>query len=72
MPPGQINRQRARRTAPARPDAVAGAEVEVFARVRRIPGIDKIHAAIGWRPVIELDQTLDEVIAETRAQLAQA
>ena len=39
---------------------------------RRIPGIDKIHAAIGWRPVIELDQTLDEVIAETRAQLAQA
>ncbi len=39
---------------------------------RRIPGIDKIHAAIGWRPAIELDQTLDEVIAETRAQLAQA
>lgn len=39
---------------------------------RRIPGIDKIYAAIGWRPAIELDQTLDEVIAETRAQLAQA
>jgi UDP-glucose 4-epimerase len=36
---------------------------------RRIPGIDKIKAAIGWQPVIDLDQTLDEVIAETRAQL---
>ena len=39
---------------------------------RRIPGIDKIYAAIGWRPSIELDQTLDEVIAETRAQLGAA
>ena len=39
---------------------------------RRIPGIDKINAAIGWRPGIELDQTLDEVIAETRAQLGSA
>jgi len=39
---------------------------------RRIPGIDKIKAAIGWQPVIDLDQTLDEVIAETRAQARSA
>ena len=39
---------------------------------RRIPGIDKITAAIGWQPGIGLDQTLDEVIAETRAQIRPA
>ena len=30
---------------------------------RRVPGIDKIKAAIGWAPTIKLDETLDEVIA---------
>ncbi len=39
---------------------------------RRIPGIDKITSAIGWQPGIGLDQTLDEVIAETRAQIRPA
>ncbi|MBI5567049.1 MAG: GDP-mannose 4,6-dehydratase [Chloroflexi bacterium] len=39
---------------------------------RRVPGIDKIAAAIGWQPRIQLDQTLDEVITETRAQLGSA
>ena len=34
---------------------------------RRVPSIDKIGAAIGWRPSIPLDQTLDEVIAQFRA-----
>ena len=29
---------------------------------RRVPSIEKITAAIGWRPTIPLDQTLDEVI----------
>ncbi|CAG0969772.1 partial UDP-glucose 4-epimerase, partial [Gammaproteobacteria bacterium] len=38
---------------------------------RRVPSIDKVNAAIGWQPVIELDQTLDEVIADARAQLQQ-
>jgi UDP-glucose 4-epimerase len=33
---------------------------------RRVPDIDKINAAVGWQPVIELDQTLDEVIADAR------
>jgi UDP-glucose 4-epimerase len=36
---------------------------------RRVPDIDKIFAAIGWQPGIELDQTLDEVIADARLQL---
>ena len=36
---------------------------------RRVPSIDKVNAAIGWQPVIELDQTLDEVIADARAQI---
>jgi UDP-glucose 4-epimerase len=33
---------------------------------RRVPSTDKIKAAIGWQPVISLDQTLDEVIAHFR------
>jgi UDP-glucose 4-epimerase len=36
---------------------------------RRVPDIEKINAAIGWQPAIELDQTLDEVIADARVQL---
>lgn len=35
---------------------------------RRVPSLEKIHAAIGWQPTIRLDQTLDEVIAQLRAQ----
>ncbi len=35
---------------------------------RRAPSIDKIKAAIGWRPTIPLDQTLDEVIAQLHAE----
>ena len=34
---------------------------------RRIPDISKIHAAIGWKPVLSLDQTLQEVIESMRA-----
>jgi UDP-glucose 4-epimerase len=33
---------------------------------RRVPSIEKIKAAIGWEPVIPLDQTLDDVIASFR------
>ncbi len=33
---------------------------------RRVPSIEKIKAAIGWEPTIELDQTLDDVIAYFR------
>ncbi len=35
---------------------------------RRVPAIDKIKAAIGWRPTIPLDQTLDEVIAQLHTE----
>jgi len=31
---------------------------------RRVPNTEKIKAAIGWQPTIQLDQTLDEVIAQ--------
>ncbi len=34
---------------------------------RRVPSIDKITSTIGWQPLIPLDQTLDEVIAQFRA-----
>ena len=30
---------------------------------RRVPGLAKVKAAIGWQPTIPLDETLDEVIA---------
>jgi UDP-glucose 4-epimerase len=33
---------------------------------RRVPSITRIKAAIGWEPVIPLDETLDEVIAYFR------
>jgi UDP-glucose 4-epimerase len=35
---------------------------------RRVPSLEKIEAAIGWRPTISLNQTLDEVIAYFQAQ----
>lgn len=31
---------------------------------RRVPNTEKIKAAIGWQPTIQLNQTLDEVIAQ--------
>jgi len=34
----------------------------------RAPAIDKIAAAIGWRPTIDLDGILADVVAHTRAQ----
>lgn len=34
---------------------------------RRVPCTDKIEAVLGWQPVISLDQTLDEVIAQFRS-----
>jgi UDP-glucose 4-epimerase len=33
---------------------------------RRVPDTSKIKAAIGWQPTIQLDHTLDEVIAQFR------
>lgn len=33
---------------------------------RRVPDTSKIKAAIGWQPTIQLDRTLDEVIAQFR------
>ena len=33
---------------------------------RRVPALDKVHAAIGWAPTVRLDETLDEVIAYFR------
>lgn len=34
--------------------------------LRRVPSIAKVNAAIGWQPTINLDETLDEVIAYFR------
>ncbi|MBL8055603.1 MAG: GDP-mannose 4,6-dehydratase [Anaerolineales bacterium] len=34
---------------------------------RRVPGLAKIQAMIGWAPTVPLDETLDEVIAYFRA-----
>ncbi len=34
---------------------------------RRVPDTSKIKALMGWKPTLSLDQTLDEVIVECRA-----
>ncbi len=34
---------------------------------RRVPSLEKIRAVIGWQPTVPLEQTLDEVIAQSRA-----
>jgi UDP-glucose 4-epimerase len=34
---------------------------------RRVPSIEKVCAAIGWQPTIDLDETLDQVIAHFQA-----
>jgi UDP-glucose 4-epimerase len=39
---------------------------------RRVPSIDKIHAAVGWEPTFTLDQTIDQIIAYQREQLENA
>ena len=36
----------------------------------RAPAIDKIAASIGWRPSIDLEGILDDVIAFTKASQA--
>jgi UDP-glucose 4-epimerase len=44
-----------------------GVAEEMF---HRAPSIDKIAAAIGWRPSVDLDGILDDVIAYTKASQA--
>jgi nucleoside-diphosphate-sugar epimerase len=36
--------------------------------LHRIPSIDKIAAAIGWRPTLSLDEILGELIARARRE----
>lgn len=38
---------------------------------RRVPSLEKIHAAIGWEPRIQLDETLQSVIAYERSLTTQ-
>jgi len=39
---------------------------------RRVPSLDKIRAAIGWEPVIGLDETLASIIAYERSLTPQS
>ena len=39
---------------------------------RRVPSIDKIQAALEWKPTITLDQTIDQIIAYEREQMNHA
>src|SRR5690606_4983988 len=39
---------------------------------RRVPSIEKIHALIGYRPTVGLDEILERVIASVRADVAVA
>ena len=36
---------------------------------RRVPSIDKIGAAIGWRPSTPLDETIDQIIADVQGEM---
>ena len=36
---------------------------------RRVPNIDKIQSAIGWRPSTPLDETIDQIIDCYRSEL---
>ena len=36
---------------------------------RRVPSIDKIHAAIGWQPTTPLDETIDQILAYFQEQM---
>jgi UDP-glucose 4-epimerase len=49
-------------------DKVYGEGIEDM--LHRIPSLDKIDAAIGWRPSLDLDQILADVISHTRAAAA--
>ena len=35
--------------------------------LHRIPSIEKIGAAIGWQPTLDLDRILRDVVADIRA-----
>jgi UDP-glucose 4-epimerase len=37
---------------------------------RRVPDLTKVRSATGWQPTVDLDQILDDVIEEARAELA--
>jgi UDP-glucose 4-epimerase len=37
---------------------------------RRVPGLEKIHNAIGWSPTTKLDETIDQIIAYQREERA--
>jgi UDP-glucose 4-epimerase len=39
---------------------------------RRVPSLEKIHALVGYRPTVQLDEILARVIAHERAALAVA
>ncbi|MCL4248532.1 MAG: GDP-mannose 4,6-dehydratase [Anaerolineae bacterium] len=39
---------------------------------RRVPSLDKIYAAIGWKPALSLDETIDQIIAYEREQMNHA
>jgi hypothetical protein len=39
---------------------------------QRMPAIDKIEAAVGWGPTIDLDTILEEVVDERRLSPAAA
>ena len=36
--------------------------------MRRVPSIEKVHAAIGWQPTLSLDEILASVAADTRVE----
>lgn len=38
---------------------------------RRLPSVDKLHAAINFRPMRTLDQIIADIVAEKRAQMAE-
>jgi UDP-glucose 4-epimerase len=49
-------------------ERVYGAGIEDM--LHRIPSIDKIRATIGWKPALDLERILDDVIEHTRARMA--
>ena len=50
-------------------DKVYGAGIDDM--LHRVPAIEKIDAAIGWRPTLDLDRILNDVIEHVRAAPAQ-
>ena len=46
-----------------------GVAEEMF---HRAPAIDKVTRAIGWRPTIDLDGIIADVVRDTRAKAGQA